>query len=185
MKRFLTLSIAVVALLTLSVACTKGGGDKGGSAEAPKAKPIGPVEYWKDWEKGVVGQFPNCGTNVLQLGLDQILQDTVDTYCALDPGHYKSLINPAVKDIYDNKGTDYPDGRTAILLLPKLGVAFTTDHKDGKPIFNAILMADSTPINSAEEGHPLNPKTCANCHYGYDGLCENRGFTCGNRSLIE
>jgi hypothetical protein len=178
MKRILMLGLVVVAAFTLTTACTGGGG---GASDAPTAKPIGPVEYWANWEKGVVGQFPPCGVNVLALGLDQILQDTVDTYCALDPGHYKSLINPAVKSIYDEGGTDYPDGKTAILLLPKLGVGFTTDHKDGLPIYNAITLKDSVAINSSEEGHPLNPETCATCHATHDDACVSKGYLCGNR----
>ncbi len=138
------------------------------------------VEYWKKWEKGTVGQFPPCGTNVIALGLDEILQGTVDTYCGLDPGHYETWINPAKMDTYRARGTTYADGPTGVLVLPKLGVAFTTAHKSGNPIYDAITVADGKSIASSESGHPLNPETCSNCHATYDGVCV--GFVCGNRN---
>lgn len=145
------------------------------------AAPSGAVKagFWDTWPRGVKGQFPPCETNVLALGLDEILQATVDTYCGLDPGSYESRINPAVMDLYEARADSYPDGMNSILLLPELGVGFTTAFKDGKPVFDVILMADGKSIKSAEEDHPLNPQTCFNCHDGFDGACQ--GYVCGNR----
>ncbi|MFQ5432828.1 MAG: hypothetical protein ACE5EN_10030 [Nitrospinota bacterium] len=153
------------------------------TAAAPKAaakKPIAAVGFWKEWKIGTKGQFPPCGTNVMALGLDQVLQDTVDAYCGLEPGHYKTYINPAARSAYDEKADTYPDGLTAILTLPKLGVGFVTFHKDGKAYMDAITLADSMSIASSEPGHPLNPQFCINCHTQYLDMC--KGWVCGNRN---
>lgn len=136
--------------------------------------------YWKDWPEGQAkGVVPPCGTNVLALGGDDILQATVETYCAIKPGQYVSYINPKVMDIYKKRGKTYPDGQTGILEFPDIGVAFTTDHKDGKPIYDVISLKDGKSIASNEAKHPLNPATCEKCHASFKGAC--RGFVCGNR----
>ncbi len=173
MKRvFLSIALVLAVAFTVS-ACSK--------AAPPAAKKgIAAVEFWKDWPVGTKGQFPPCGTNVIALGLDQNLQDTVDAYCSLDPGHYETHINPAVKSIYDAKGSEYPDGMTAILLLPKLGVGFTTAHKEGKPYMDVITLADSVSIANTEPGNGLNPQFCMHCHTTYLEDC--KGYICGNRN---
>lgn len=136
--------------------------------------------YWKGWPEGQAkGVVPPCGTNVLALGGDDILQATVETYCAVKPGQYVSYINPKVMDIYKKKGKKYPDGHTGILQFDEIGVAFTTDHKDGKPIYDVLSLKDGKSIASKEPNHPLNPKVCETCHATFKGVC--RGFVCGNR----
>jgi len=136
--------------------------------------------YWEKWQKTIsLDIFPECGVNVRGAGGDDILQATVDTYCGIKPGGYVGYVNPKVMDIYKKRGKNYPDGKTAVLVFKKIGVAFTTDHKDGKPIYDVISIADGKSIASREPGHPLNPDTCAKCHAGFKGVC--RGYVCGNR----
>ncbi|MGK7344282.1 MAG: hypothetical protein ACNS63_00550 [Candidatus Nitrospinota bacterium M3_3B_026] len=136
--------------------------------------------YWNGWEEGrAQGPMPDCGVNVLPLGGDDILQATVDLYCGLKPGSYKSYINPKKMKMYNIRGKKYPDGKTGVLVFKKIGVAFTTDHKNGKPIYDVVKIEDGSSVASKEPGHPLNPQTCADCHASYDGAC--RGGVCGNR----
>lgn len=136
--------------------------------------------YWKDWPEGQAkGVMPPCGTNVLALGGDDILQATVETYCAVKPGQYVSYINPKVMDIYKKRGKAYPDGKTGVLQFADIGVAFTTDHKGGQPVYDVVSMKDGKSVASKEANHPLNPKTCEKCHATFNGVC--RGFVCGNR----
>lgn len=138
--------------------------------------------YWEKWEKGVKGFVPPCGTGVLAVGGDEILQATVDTYCAVKPGKYAAFINPSVYKIYKEKGNKYPDGKIAVLQFKEIGVAFTTDIKDGKPVYGVVTLKDGKSAASSEKGHPLNPETCANCHAGFKNVCVDRGYTCGNRT---
>lgn len=136
--------------------------------------------YWAKWNKGKAELIvPDCGVNVLPIGGDDILQATVDIYCGLKPGEYRSWVNPKVMDIYNKKGASYPDGQTAVLEFPKAGIAFTTDHKGGKGVYDAISLKDGKSIASKEAKHPLNPQTCATCHLGFKGVCV--GEVCGNR----
>ncbi|VAX23530.1 hypothetical protein MNBD_NITROSPINAE01-1897 [hydrothermal vent metagenome] len=138
--------------------------------------------YWDNWTKGKAqGPMPDCGVNVLPLGGDQILQDTVDIYCGVKPGSYKSWINPKVMKIYKRKGKHYPDGKTGVLVFKTIGVVFTTDHKDGQPIYDVLTIADEKSVASSEPNHPLNPNTCKVCHETHGGTC--KGFVCGNRLL--
>lgn len=154
---------------------------------AAKSAPVadGPAAgmYWEKWAKGTAkGLVPPCGTNVLPLGGDDILQATVDTYCAVKPGKYNSYVNPAVMSIYKAKGNKYPDGKTAVLEFKEIGVAFTTDHQGGKPVYDVVSLKDGKSVASKEKGHPLNPEVCAACHIGFKGVCSSVGFTCGNRN---
>jgi len=136
--------------------------------------------YWDKWQKTIsLDIFPDCGINVLGAGGDDILQATIDTYCGVKPGGYVGYINPKVSDIYKKKGKIYPDGDTAVLVFKQIGVAFTTAHKGGQPIYDVISIKDGKSVASKEEGHPLNPNTCAKCHVGFKGVC--KGFVCGNR----
>ena len=156
--------------------------------EAKKAAPVAEKKaeaampmYWDKWDKGTAKGFvPPCGTNVLPLGGDDILQATVDTYCAVKPGKYTSYINPAAMKVYKAKGNKYPDGKTGVLEFKEIGVAFTTDHKNGLPIYDVVSLKDGKSVASKDKGHPLNPETCASCHIGHKGVCV--GFVCGNRS---
>ncbi len=136
--------------------------------------------YWDSWQKTVwLDIFPECGVNVRGVGGDDILQATVDTYCGVKPGGYVGYVNPKAVEIYKKKGKLYPDGKTAVLVFKTIGVAFTTDHKSGKPIYDVVSITDGKSVASKEKGHPLNPETCANCHAGFKGVC--KGFLCGNR----
>lgn len=136
--------------------------------------------YWSDWPEGTAkGIVPPCGTNVLALGGDDVLQATVDTYCAVEPGSYTSYINPKVMDHYKARSTSYPDGRVGILEFKDIGVAFTTDMKNGSPIYGVVSLKDGSSVASPAAGHPLNPQVCAKCHASFDGVC--KGFVCGNR----
>jgi len=136
--------------------------------------------YWDKWQKTIsLDIFPECGVNVRGIGGDDILQETVNIYCGVNPGGYVGYINPKVSDIYKKKGKNYPDGQTGVLVFKKIGATFTTDHKDGMPIYDVISITDGKSIASKEKGHPLNPETCAKCHIGFGGVC--KGFVCGNR----
>jgi hypothetical protein len=135
--------------------------------------------FWKDWPEGTAkGVMPPCGTNVLALGGDDILQATVETYCAIKPGQYVSFINPKAMDTYKKKGKKYPDGMTGVLQFADIGVAFTTEIKGG-----ALLRCnkhEGRQVHRFERGQPsLNPKTCETCHATFNGVC--KGFVCGNR----
>lgn len=136
--------------------------------------------YWAKWNKGKAELIvPDCGVNVLPIGGDDILQATVDIYCGLKPGSYRSWINPKVMDIYNARKANYPDGQTAVLEFPDTKIAFTTDHKDGKPIYDVISTKDGKSMASKEPKHPLNPQVCFDCHAGFKGACV--GAVCGNR----
>ncbi len=136
--------------------------------------------YWDKWQKTIrLDIFPECGVNVRGVGGDDILQATVDTYCGVKPGGYQGYINPKVMDIYKKKGKQYPDGKVGVLEFKKIGAAFTTDIKDGKPVYDVVAIADGKSIASKEKDHPLNPQTCAKCHATFGGTC--KGFVCGNR----
>jgi hypothetical protein len=138
--------------------------------------------YWAKWTKTIfLDIFPECGINVRGAGGDDILQATVDLYCGVKPGGYVGYVNPKVIDLYKKKRANYPNGKTAVLVFQKIGVAFTTDHKDGKPIYDVVSIKDGTSAASKEAGHPLNPETCANCHAGYNNTCKKLGYLCGNR----
>lgn len=153
---------------------------KAAPAAEKKAEAAMPM-YWDKWEKGKAKGFvPPCGTNVLPLGGDDILQATVDTYCAVKPGKYDSYINPAAMKVYKARGAKYPDGKTGVLEFKEIGVAFVTDHKGGVPSYDVISLKDGKSAASKEKGHPLNPEVCANCHIGFKGVCV--GFVCGNRN---
>ena len=153
---------------------------KAAPAAETKAEAAVPM-YWDKWAKGTAKGFvPPCGTNVLPLGGDDVLQATVDTYCAVKPGKYNSYINPAAMKVYKARGAKYPDGKTGVLEFKEIGVAFTTDHKGGVPIYDVVSLKDGKSVASKDKGHPLNPEVCAACHIGHKGVCV--GFVCGNRS---
>jgi hypothetical protein len=137
--------------------------------------------YWANWNtKGTAsGIVPPCGTNVLPIGGDDILQETVNVYCGLKPGEYVAYINPKVMDVYKAKGANYPDGQTGVLEFKQAGIAFTTDHKGGKGVYDVVSLKDGKSIASKEPKHPLNPQVCADCHLGFKGVC--KGEVCGNR----
>lgn len=138
-------------------------------------------KHWEGWQETIsLPSFPGCGISVRGIS-DDILQATVDMYCGVDPGGYVGYVNPAVYDIYKARGNKYPDGRTAVLVFEKIGAAFTTDHKDGLPIYGVVAIADGSSVASDEPGHPLNPETCATCHISFDNTCVKRGYLCGNR----
>ncbi|MBI5438431.1 MAG: hypothetical protein HY936_05720 [Nitrosomonadales bacterium] len=189
MKKLLLGIFALIVTLCLSGAALAADKKAAPAAKvAPAAAPAAavptyPPMYWDKWEKGKAkGLMPPCGTNVLPLGGDDILQATVDTYCAVKPGMYTSYINPAAMKNYKAKGKTYPDGKTAVLEFKEIGVAFTTDIKGGKPIYDVISMKDGKSAASKDKGHPLNPEVCAACHLNVqNGACANIGFTCGNR----
>lgn len=182
MKKVFWAMLALV--VSFGIAGTVGAAEKGGKAAAA-AKPAEAAMpmYWDKWDKGTAKGFvPPCGTNVLPLGGDDILQATVDTYCAVKPGKYNSYVNPAVMKVYKAKGNKYPDGKTAVLEFKEIGVAFTTDHKGGVPVYDVVALKDGKSIASKDKGHPLNPEVCAACHIGHKGVCSSLGFVCGNRN---
>ena len=151
------------------------------AAAAPAAAPAH-ANYWDGWTKVYsLDMFPECGVNVLGAGGDDILQATVDVYCGVKPGGYVAYINPKVMDIYKKKGNKYPDGPVGVLVFKKIGAAFTTDIKDGKPIMDVKAIADGKSIASKDKGHPLNPETCFNCHETVQkGVCKSHGYVCGD-----
>lgn len=138
--------------------------------------------YWDGWKKTIsLDMFPDCGVNVLGAGGDDILQATVDTYCGVKPGGYVGYVNPKVHDIYKKKGNKYPDGKAAVLVFKKIGVAFTTEFKGGHPVYDVVAIKDGKSVASNEPKHPLNPQTCATCHDSFNGVCKKLGYLCGNR----
>ena len=159
----------------------------GFAAEKAAAKAAAPAHanYWDGWTKVYsLDMFPECGVNVLGAGGDDILQATVDTYCGVKPGGYVAYINPKVMDIYKKKGNKYPDGHVGALVFKKIGAAFVTDIKDGKPVMDVIAIADGKSIASKDKGHPLNPETCFNCHETVQkGVCKSHGYVCGDTSF--
>ena len=138
--------------------------------------------YWDGWTKVYsLDMFPECGVNVLGAGGDDILQETVDVYCGVNPGGYVAYINPKMMNVYKKKGKKYPDGQVGVLVFEKIGAAFTTDIKGGKPIMDVKAIADGKSIASKEKGHPLNPQTCFNCHETVQGgVCKKHGYVCGD-----
>lgn len=186
MKKLLSGVLSMVMLLgvTSAIAAEKK------AAKAPeKAAVAAPADdaaaagmYWEKWEHGIAkGIVPPCGVNVLPLGGDDILQATVDTYCAVKPGKYVSFINPAAMKVYKAKGNKYADGKIAVLQFKEIGAAFTTDIVNGKPVYDVVALKDGKSIASHEANHPLNPAVCEKCHASFNNACVNRGFTCGNR----
>lgn len=151
--------------------------DKKATSAPPSAAPM----YWDKWEHGMAdGVIPPCGVDETQPGRDDILEATIETYCALKPGKYLSYISPAAMKVYKSRGTAYPDGKTAVLVFREIGIAFSTDHKDGKPVYDVLSLTDGGSVASKIPGHPLNPALCARCHIGFKGIC--KGFVCGNRN---
>jgi len=151
-------------------------------AAEKKADPAVPAMYWAKWEKGTAkGIVPPCGTNVLPLGGDDILQATVDTYCGVKPGKYESYISPEAMKAYKAHGNKYPDGKVAVLEFKEIGAAFTTDIVNGRPVYDVVALKDGKSIASKDPNHPLNPATCEKCHASFNNACVNRGYTCGNR----
>lgn len=150
---------------------------------AKAAAPAAHKNYWDGWTKTIsLDMFPDCGVNVLGAGGDDVLQMTVDTYCAVKPGGYIGYVNPKAMGIYKKKGNKYPDGKLAVLVFSKIGAAFTTDIHNGQPVYDVVAIADGKSIASKEKGHPLNPETCATCHLtAQKGVCAKLGFVCGNR----
>ncbi|MDP1742455.1 hypothetical protein [Polaromonas sp.] len=169
------ISTALVAIMVLAVSATSG-------FAAEKAKAAAHANYWDGWTKVYsLDMFPECGVNVLGAGGDDILQETVDVYCGVKPGGYVAYINPKVMDIYKKKGKKYPDGKLGVLVFEKIGAVFTSEIKDGKPIFDVVAIADGKSIASKEKGHPLNPQVCSDCHHtAQDGVCKKHGFVCGD-----
>lgn len=191
MKKLLSAVVAMVMVLGISNAfaaekkAAKPAEKKTEAAAPAKADDSAAAKgmYWEKWEKGKAqGIVPPCGTNVLAVGGDEILQATVDTYCAVKPGKYQSFINPAVMKVYKAKGNKYADGQVAVLQFKEIGVAFTTDIKGGKPVYDVVSLKDGKSIASKEANHPLNPAVCEKCHAGFKNACADRGFTCGNRT---
>lgn len=179
-------STALAAIMVLAVAASPGFAAEKAKAKAKAAAPAaaaGPANYWDGWTKTIsLDMFPDCGVNVLGAGGDDILQQTVDTYCAVKPGGYIGYVNPKVMDIYKKKGNKYPDGKLSVLVFKKIGATFTTDIVNGQPVYDVVAIADGKSIASKDKGHPLNPETCATCHLtAQKGVCKNLGFVCGNR----
>lgn len=169
-----------IGISSATLAAEQGTAAKKAAPAAEKKADAAMPMYWDKWEKGKAKGFvPPCGTNVLPLGGDDILQATVDTYCAVKPGKYVSYINPAAMKVYKARGGKYPDGKTGVLEFKEIGVAFTTEHKGGVPIYDVIALKDGKSAASKDKGHPLNPQVCADCHIGFKGVCV--GFVCGNR----
>lgn len=184
MKKLLNAVLALIVAfgMTSGAIAADKKADKAAPAAAAADGPA-PGMFWEKWPKGKAkGLVPPCGVNVLPLGGDDILQATVDTYCAVKPGKYTSYINPAVMKIYNERGAKYPDGKTAVLEFKEIGVAFTTDHKGGQPVYDVVTLKDGKSAASKDKGHPLNPETCATCHASFKGACSNNGFVCGNRN---
>ena len=190
MKKLLSGIVAIVMLLGITNAFAA---EKKAEKPAAKAAAAAPADddqfeaakgmYWEKWSKGVAkGLMPPCGVNVLPLGGDDILQATVDIYCAVKPGKYMSFINPAAMKVYKAKGNKYPDGKLAILQFKEIGVAFSTDIKDGKPVYDVLSIKDGKSVASKDAGHPLNPAVCEKCHASFKNTCVDRGYTCGNRN---
>ena len=181
MNKLVTAVLALV--VSLGICGSAAAAEKKAAPAAQKAEAAGPAMYWDKWAKGTAkGLVPPCGTNVLPLGGDDILQATVDTYCAVKPGKYTSYVNPAVMNVYKAKGNKYPDGKTAVLEFKEIGVAFTTDHKGGVPVYDVVSLKDGKSVASKDKGNPLNPEVCAACHIGHKGVCSSLGFVCGNRN---
>lgn len=189
MKKVLSAVVAMVMMVGITGAFAA---EKKAAKPAEKAAAAAPAVdesavaakgmYWEKWEKGTAqGIVPPCGTNVLPLGGDDILQATVDTYCAVKPGKYQSFINPAAMKVYKAKGNKYADGQIAVLQFKEIGVAFTTDIKGGKPSYDVVSLKDGKSIASKEANHPLNPAVCEKCHASFKNACVDRGYTCGNR----
>jgi len=178
-------STALAAIIVLAVTAVPGFAAEKAKAAAPAANAApaaAPANYWDGWTKVYsLDMFPECGVNVLGAGGDDILQETVDVYCGVKPGGYVAYINPKVMDIYKKKGKKYPDGQVGVLVFKKIGAAFTTDIKDGKPIMDVKAIADGKSIASKDKGHPLNPETCFNCHETVQkGVCKSHGYVCGD-----
>ncbi|MBI5874469.1 MAG: hypothetical protein HZB81_01235 [Deltaproteobacteria bacterium] len=181
MKKIFLSALAAVMILAVMTGSSFAAEKKGAKAAASAEK--APANYWDKWTKTIsLDIFPDCGINVLGAGGDDVLQQTVDTYCAVKPGGYIGYVNPKVMDIYKKKGNKYPDGKLAVLVFKKIGAAFTTDIVNGQPVYDVVAIADGKSIASKEAKHPLNPATCATCHLtAQKGVCAKLGFVCGNR----
>ena len=173
------ISTALAALMVMAVAAAP----SFAAAAAPAAAAPAAKNYWDGWTKIYsLDMFPECGVNVLGAGGDDILQATVDTYCAVKPGGYVAYINPKMHSTYKKfkRGGKYPDGKLSVIVF-KAGIAFTTDIKDGKPVMDAVSVKDGKSIASKDKGHPLNPETCFNCHETVQkGVCKKQGYMCGD-----
>ena len=137
------------------------------------------ANYWKEWTVVTKGVIPECGTDVVGLGADPIFKSLTDTYCKLKLGSYSTYLNPAASSAYKSRSPKYPDDRTAVMVFEKAGIGLTVDHKGGRVDFGVIDLKDGKSKASKEQGHPLNPQTCAMCHVSYSDACVSG--VCGNR----
>jgi len=137
------------------------------------------VVYWKDWTVATKGMIPECGTDVLGLGGDDIFKALTDTYCKLKLGNYVTYVNPTAHTAYKARSAKYPNGKTAIMVFEKAGIGLTVDHNVGKIEFGVIDVKDGTSKASKEQGHPFNVMTCAMCHVSFNDACVSG--VCGNR----
>jgi hypothetical protein len=164
MKRFVTAVVALSAVFIFA------------NASVSRAAE---VAYWKEWPVVAKGMIPACGTDIAGLGGDDILKSLSDTYCKLNLGNYVTHLNPTGNAAYKARSTKYPDGRTAVMAFEKAGIGFTVDHKGGRIEFGVIDLKDGASKASKDQGHPMNPTTCAMCHVSFNDACVSG--MCGNR----
>jgi hypothetical protein len=164
MKRFFIAVVVTSAMFVL------GNAPVSGAAE---------VVYWKDWTVATKGVIPECGTDVVALGADDIFKALTDTYCKLKLGNYVTYINPTANAAYKARSAKYPDDRTAVMVFEKAGIGLTVDHKMGRIDFGVIDLKDGKSKASKDQGHPLNLTTCAMCHVSFNDACVSG--MCGNR----
>lgn len=164
MKRF------VIAVVVMSAMFVFANASVSRAAEA---------NYWKEWTVVTKGIIPDCATDVVGLGADDIFKSLTETYCKLNLGSYTTYLNPAANAVYKARSTKYPDGRTAIMVFEKAGIGLTTDHKLGRIDFGVIDLKDGKSKASKEQGHPFNLQTCAMCHVSFNDACVSG--ICGNR----
>ena len=129
---------------------------------------------WKGWTKVTsplvkIGALPGCDADVSSL--PPIYQETVATYCSVKqggPGKVAILVNPKSAGAYNARSGKYANGNNLILHLKDMKVLFVTSHKGGAPSYN-IYTEEGKKINAAQG--PLSPKTCIDCHTGYQAFC--------------
>jgi len=132
---------------------------------------------WRDTSKFVkintklsnLKHFPSCSQ--IAIGYPDIYQELFDTYCELGDknGLGKIEILTDVKNVYFDKNLSINKG-FIILRIKQLKTLFVMEFKNNKISFG-VWSEDGKNLGNNIEKHPLNDKTCMNCHSVYNTRC--------------
>ena len=125
---------------------------------------------WKNWPISASGVIPAKNAK-LPPDLPLIVKKTFQTYNWVNNGKgsaYNLRVNPKQRSYFKQK-RKYKNRPTAVLELTDIKVILVTGHVLNEPQYGAYSY-EGKEISSA---HPsLAPKTCTNCHTGFNEACK-------------